>query len=51
VLLLEQPRAAIRVRRAMPSNIWWKVMTAERLRRKVSPATTRVRLITRWINF
>jgi hypothetical protein len=34
------------VPRARPSNIWWKTITAKRVRKKLSPATTRVRPIT-----
>lgn len=39
-------RPAMQVPSAMPSNIWWKTMTAKRVRKKESPATTRVRPIT-----
>jgi hypothetical protein len=40
------PSAAMRVPSARPSNIWWKTITAKRVRKKASPETTRVRPIT-----
>lgn len=38
--------AAMRDPRAMPSNIWWKRITMNRVMKKESPDTIRVRPIT-----
>lgn len=38
--------AAIRVPRAIPSNIWWNIITAKRVMKAGSGATTMVRPIT-----
>jgi hypothetical protein len=41
-----EPNAAMRVPRAMPSNIWWNTMTTKRVMKTESPATTSVRPMT-----
>lgn len=40
------PRAAMQLPRAMPSKAWWKMITMERVMKKASPVTTRVKPIT-----
>ena len=45
------PRVAMQLPRAMPSKAWWKMITMERVMKKASPVTTRVKPITAGVRY